>query len=145
MADGNIVERLNQIRDLVDDCLSELGSKQAKKHSTKSSPPTRLTTTSKLDFSLNERAFVKKYARSLSGMKRFVLLVAYLAKGKHGAEVSLKDVQKNWNKMKGADLLGGRFNTKYSTTAKDTGWVNSPRYAVYTLQPSWVEVLEDDE
>lgn len=140
MSQKNIVERLNQIKDLVDECLSELAEVSDKKPSKKASsakPPA-----TKLDFSLNERAFVKKHARAMSGPKKFVLLVAYLAKGDPKKEVTLKDVKKNWNKMTSSSLLGGKFNSFYTNTAKENGWINTPSKGVYTLRQSWKEVLE---
>ena len=141
MPSREIVEKLNQIKQLADECLSELGENRAKERSKKLSSFKPVST--KLDFSLNERAFVKKYARSLSGVKKFVILLAYLAEGRVGKEVELKDVQKNWNKMTASNLLGCKFNTFYSNTAKDNGWVNSPRKGVYTLRQSWMEVFKD--
>ncbi|MGD0651002.1 MAG: hypothetical protein ABSA97_07665 [Verrucomicrobiia bacterium] len=98
----------------------------------------------KLDFSKNERHFIKAYARKLSGRKKFVLLLAYLAKGTVGKEVDVKEIQKRWNKMKGNSLLGLEFNRFYPNAAKDDGWVNTPKKGVYVLCSSWKEVLEDN-
>jgi hypothetical protein len=96
-----------------------------------------------LDFSLNERAFIKKHAKGLSGPKKFVLLVAYLAKGQASKEVTIKDVTKNWNRMTSSNLLGGKFNPFYTNVAKENGWVNTPSKGSYTLRSSWMEVFED--
>ena len=98
--------------------------------------------TTPLDFSVNERAFVKAHGRGLSGQKKFVLLVAYLAHGQVGKEVQLGDVQKQWNKM--TRLLGGRFNRFYSNTAKDNGWVDTRKKGVYVLTQSWKQALAQD-
>ena len=62
------------------------------------------TTPIETNFSLNERAFVKRYAATKSGRKKFTLLLAYLAKGKVGENISLSNIKKHWNKMK--SLLG---------------------------------------
>ena len=96
-----------------------------------------------LDFTVNARAFVKAHARGLSGLKKFVLLLSYLAKGKVGEEVELKSIQKHWNKMTAPTLLGCKFNTFYSNTAKDNGWVNTRKTGVYVLASSWKKVLEN--
>jgi hypothetical protein len=71
-----------------------------------------------LDFSLNERAFIKKHAKGLSGPKKFVLLVAYLAKGQASKAVTIKELTKNWNRMTSSNLLGGKFNPFYTNVAK---------------------------
>jgi hypothetical protein len=55
----------------------------------------------KLDFSINIRAFVKRFATDKSGPKKFVLLLAYLTKGEIGKNVVLGDVRKEWGKMSG--------------------------------------------
>lgn len=96
-----------------------------------------------LDFTVNARAFVKAHARGLSGQKKFVLLLSYLAKGKVGEEVELKNIQKHWNRMTAPTLLGCKFNTFYSNTAKDNGWVNTRKAGVYVLASSWKKVLDD--
>jgi hypothetical protein len=92
-----------------------------------------------LDFEVNERAFMKAHARALSGPRKFVLLIAYLAKGQVGREVALSDIQKRWNRM--TALLGGRFNRFFSATAKDNGWVNTKKKGMYILAPTWKEAL----
>src|SRR5258708_394109 len=55
----------------------------------KAPPPT-------LDFTKSERAFIKAHAKGLSGTRKFVLLVAYIAKGQVGKEVQLSDLHKRW-------------------------------------------------
>lgn len=99
----------------------------------------------KLDWNLNERAFVSKYAGDLtSGTEKFVLLVAYLAKGDEQAKISLKDVQQLWGKMTASSLLGMKYNAKYPTEAKTRGWVNSPAKGAYELAYGWEEVLNNE-
>jgi hypothetical protein len=97
-------------------------------------------TPAKLDFGKSERAFIKAYAKGLSGTKKFVLLVAYTAKGQVGKEVELNDVSKRWNKM--TALLGGKFNRFFSNTAKDDGWVDTRKKGTYVLTSSWKEAFE---
>jgi hypothetical protein len=85
---------------------------------------------------------VKAHVHGLSGPKKFVLLVAHLAKGKVGTEVEAKEVEKRWNKMTSKSLMDGKFNTFYSTTAKENGWVNTKKKGVYVLRPSWTQILK---
>ena len=83
---------------------------------------------------------MKVHARGLSGQRKFVLLIAYLAKGVVGKEVQLQEVRKYWNRMK--SLLDNPFNTFYSNTAKDNGWVDTKKKGVYILTKAWQEVLQ---
>jgi hypothetical protein len=88
-----------------------------------------------LDFGVNERAFVKTHARQLSEPKKFVLLLAYLAKGQAGKDVQLKDIENHWNKMTAPNLLDGNFNRFYTSSAKENGWVNTKKQSAYFLRP----------
>jgi len=98
------------------------------------------TTPIEINFSLNERAFVKRYASTKSGPKKFTLLLAYLAKGKVGENISLSDIKKHWNKMKAKSLLG-EFNMFYPNDAKTHGWVDVGGHGVYKLTKEWEQVL----
>ncbi len=93
----------------------------------------------KLDFNISQRAFIKKYGKGLSGPKKFALIVAYLANGKEGKEVSIGEIKKNWDKM--TSLLGGKFNTYYSTTAKDNNWADSKKYGIWFLTKDWQKIF----
>ena len=99
------------------------------------------TKNQKLDFSINIRAFVKRLAADKSGPKKFVLLLAYLAKGEIGKNVVLGDIRKEWNKMSGKKLLG-KFNRFYPNEAKTQGWIDSKEYGTYCLANSWQESYE---
>lgn len=104
----------------------------------------RISTTSAdahLDYSLPERAFMKKHSARLSGAKKFTLLLAYLAKGKAGQEVQLAEIAKRWNKM--TSILGYEFNRFFTNAAKENGWVDVKKAGVYVLRPSWREVFHD--
>ena len=92
-----------------------------------------------VDFDLNERAFAKRYAKSLSGPKKFTLLVAYLTKGDFATQITSNEVEKLWNKMKG--LLGGKFSRSHSNRAKEYGWVDAPKRGCFRLRKEWSEVL----
>lgn len=112
----------------------------------KAAPRKLAPITAELTFSLNERAFVKKHANGLSGPQKFVLILAYLAKGKVNQDIDLKNIQRHWDRMTAKQLLGCRFNRFYSATAKDNGWVNSPRKGVYALAEDWkVALLKGDD
>jgi site-specific DNA-cytosine methylase len=94
----------------------------------------------KPNFSLPIRAFVRRYAKNLSGPQKFTALVAKLAKGKAGVAISLKDVEKRWNQM--THSLGS-YNGAHSSRAKDNGWVDSPKRSFYVLVPGWTDALND--
>jgi hypothetical protein len=92
----------------------------------------------KINFSLNERAFVKRNAVKKSGSEKFTLMVAYLTKGKVGETVSLGTIQEHWNKMKS---LLGEFNRFHSNEAKTRGWVDTEGRGIYKLTDEWEQVL----
>lgn len=92
-----------------------------------------------LDFSLNSRAFFKKYGKGLSGPKKFVLVVAYLAKGNSDSGVSYEEAEKCWKKHK--TLLGGTMANNYGTRAKEGEWLDSPKYGIYILTGKWQEIF----
>jgi len=94
---------------------------------------------------MNERAFVKQFANSLSsGPRKFVAILAYLAKGDTSNEVSLNDIEQLWNRASSKALLGMKFNRFFSTTAKEHGWVNSKKRGLYSLDSSWKEIFASD-
>ena len=139
----NIVSDLETIKSLADQCISEI-RREPKIFSGKGpadSPPEARS--AKLDFDANIRAFVKKHARGFSGPQKFALLLAYVSKGKVGTEVPLNVIEQHWNKMTSSSLLDGRFNRFYSNSAKENGWVNSPKKGFYVLRPSWADILKE--
>lgn len=91
-----------------------------------------------LSFSLNPRAFMSKYAKDVSGSRKFTLLLARLAQGKTGEEISGERVVSAWNRMKG--IMGGAWNPAHATRAKEQGWIDSPKRGFYVLSGSWREV-----
>lgn len=93
-----------------------------------------------IDFSINERTFVKRYAVSKSGPKKFTLLLAYLVNGEANKNFKLSDIKKCWNKMSAKSMLG-KFNMFYSNDAKTRGWVDSKEYGKYNLTNEWKNVL----
>jgi hypothetical protein len=139
-----LLANLHQMRALVDQCIAELEAKPPRKPAkslVRSSRSDDVAAPRDLDFDANERAFVKAHARNLSGPKEFVLLVAYLAKGKAGTGVELNEVKKRWNKMTAPNLLDGEFNHFYTSSAKESGWVNTAKQGVYVLRPSWKDIF----
>ncbi len=99
------------------------------------------TKNQKLDFLINIRAFVKRFVADKSGPKKFVLLLAYLAKSEIGKNVALGDIRKEWNRMSGKNLLG-KFNRFYPNEAKTQGWIDSKEYGTYCLADSWQKSYE---
>ena len=104
----------------------------------KSSKVTKVN--SDINFSINERAFIKQYAADKSGPKKFVLLLAYLAQGEIDKNIDLGEIKKHWGKMTTKTLLG-KFNMFYPNKAKTRGWADSKEYGSYCLTNSWKEIL----
>ncbi len=92
-----------------------------------------------IDFSLNERAFIKRYASGKSGPKKFALLLTYLVKGDTEKDIKLSMIKKHWNKMTAKTLLG-KFNRFYPNEAKTRGWVNSKERGSYFLTNEWKNI-----
>lgn len=91
-------------------------------------------------FSLNERAFVRRYVRGKSGPKKFTFLLAYIIKGELGENVGISEIKKCWGRMKSKSLLG-QFNMFYVSEAKTRGWINSGERGNYSLTEEWKNIL----
>src|ERR1700736_6836297 len=52
-----------------------------------------------LDFNKPIRPFMKSYSKNLGGSKKFVLLVAWLAKGDLKKQIALSEIKKRWSQM----------------------------------------------
>jgi hypothetical protein len=91
-----------------------------------------------LSFAMNPRAFMKKYARDLSGDRKFTMLVSRLAKGSASTEVAFDAVKGQWEKMTG---VIGKFNPAYSLRARENGWVDTKKAGIYVLTPEWKGAL----
>lgn len=98
------------------------------------------TSAHNIDFSINERVFVKRYAIDKSGPKKFTLLLAYLVKGEIDKNFDLSEIKNRWNKMSAKNMLG-KFNMFYPNDAKNRGWVDSKEYGKYNLTNEWKNVL----
>jgi len=109
-----------------------------------SSKKKSLTTTfdlkNKIDFSINERAFVKRYTTDKSGPKKFTLMVAYLAKGEVDKNIQVSELKKLWCKMTTKSLLGA-YNQFYPNDAKTRGWIDSKEHGSYNLTNEWENIL----
>jgi len=123
---------------------ANLTTKSGSHKSGHSRPPSKRNakapTNADLDFDLPPRAFVKRYARGLSGPKRLTLLVARLSEGKVGTSVLAKEIEKQWNSM--TEPMGGRYNAAYQTRAKDEGWIDVPSRGSVVLRKDWKDALK---
>jgi len=141
-----IIQKLQQIKLLTEECVVELSSKEILKKTLVGKPSEiQSIITAKIDFDMNERAFIKNYNKRMSGPKKFVLILAYLVKGKVGEEKSTAEIKKHWNKLK--SVLKNqkkekmKFNTYYVDVAKSNNWVDSKKYGFYFLTPHWKEIF----
>lgn len=96
---------------------------------------------SKIDFSLNEKHFIKTHANEMSGPKKFTLLLAFIVKGRLDESVETNVIKAKWNKMKAKNLMGYAFNSKYPNEAKTAGWVDSKKHGTYHLRASWMKIF----
>jgi hypothetical protein len=100
-----------------------------------------LRAATKLSFSLNSRAFMNKYAKGMSGSRKFALLLAHLVQGKVGQEISGERIASTWNRMK--SVLGGAYNPAHANRAKAEGWIDAPKWGHYELSNSWKAAVDE--
>lgn len=93
-----------------------------------------------ITFSINKRAFVKRYAANKSGPKKFTLILAYLANGETQKNVALSEIKNNWGKMSAKNMLG-KFNMFYPSDARTRGWIDSKKHGLYNLTDEWKNIL----
>lgn len=132
MTNEDLTEIIKRIEKLEKVVFGSDGKNKKKSHSKIS--------THNINFSINERAFVKRYALDKSGPKKFTLLLAYLVNGEVDKNFELSDIKNHWNKMSAKNMLG-KFNMFYSNDAKNRGWVNSKGHGKYNLTGEWKNVL----
>lgn len=143
LAQNELIQMLEKIKKLADECISQTSHTPRKMHGLSQTREKIIKFSAPhMNFDLNERAFVKKYAKPLSGPKKFVLIIAYLSKGQISKDVSLENIKKMWGGMSG--LIGTEFNTFYAVAAKDNGWVNPVKRGVYILTASWKEIFDHE-
>ncbi|MDD4411836.1 MAG: hypothetical protein PHO58_05025 [Bacilli bacterium] len=133
-----MLEKLKKIQNLLNECIEELSNSDLKTNFNKQK--NKQTTRIYPDFSLNERAFIKKYGKTLSGPKQFVLLVSYIAKGDNKNIVKSEDITKEWNRLS-SFMVGGKSQRNFSTRAKENGWIDSPKHGSYTLSKNWTNIF----
>lgn len=94
------------------------------------------------DFSLNERAFIKRYGGGFNGQQFFALVTAYIARGRTGVSVSLQDIKAAWQRCSG--MIGVPYASTFSTRAKENSWVDAARATKgsYVLGKHWLEIQE---
>jgi hypothetical protein len=116
-------------------------AKKSRKPPQAAKQPASPTARPEADLTLPLRTFMNRFAQGLPGPRKFTLLVAHLSGGDLNKQVPAGDIEKQWNKMKG--LLGGPFNSAYTTRAKDKGWIDSTKFGAYNLLPDWEGALTD--
>src|ERR1700682_922099 len=87
--------------------LTHAGSRSTRR--TASARPIRSASnpSKQIDFTLQPRAFIKRYVRGMSGAQKFVLLLAKMSEGSTTKPIDFKLISKQWSRMTG---LMGDFN-----------------------------------
>ena len=134
-----LIQNLEQIKRLIEKCLLGFSGK-VKSEIMEEAIEQSTSLLREVDFNMNERAFIKKYSKGMSGSKKFVLVLAYIVKDKVGLEKSLNEIKGQWNKM--TSLLKGKFNRYYSATAKENNWVDSKKTGFYHLTLNWKDIFQ---
>jgi hypothetical protein len=98
-----------------------------------------------LDFTLNERAFIKKYSSDFNGQEVFTLIVAYLSGGREADHVDLSRIKTVWQSCKG--IIGISYARTYSTRAKENGWVDAVKDSKgsYLLGKHWQDIFKKND
>ncbi len=98
-----------------------------------------------IDYSLNERAFIKRYAHDLNGQEVFTLILAYLAGGKELVPINRSQIVAAWKRCGGKIPI--IFSSMFSTRAKENGWVNvsEEKRGSYVLDKHWREIFTKHE
>ena len=140
MKNKDLVKKLESVRALIDQCLVDVrGSASTQKTKATSRIKREVVSRGHIDFGIPVRPFMKRYSKGMSGQKKFTLLLARLTQGDLKRQIPLADLRKQWGRIKG--ILGMEFNTFYSTTAGDNGWVECRRAGLYNLRSTWRHVL----
>lgn len=98
-----------------------------------------------LDFSLNERAFIKKYSFGFNGQEFFTLISVYLSAGKENLSVELSQIKAVWKRCFGK--IGVPYASVFSTRAKENGWVDvlKDSRGSYILGKYWSDIFKKHE
>ena len=74
-----------------------------------------------MDYDQNLKAFLRGLAlKKMSGHQKFLAVAAIQSRGKTNAEVTVKEVRKQWRKS----LLEVKYNPAFYDRAEQEGWVN---------------------
>jgi hypothetical protein len=136
MSTEKLVATLRQIQALVNEALNAAPSDGSRKRMPRKSAHAKPAT--QISFDMSVLAFMNKYARGLSGPKKFTLLVARMVKGSSTSQVPFQEIRAQWNKM--TTVLGGDFNPAHGNRAKAAGWVDSEK-GRWKLTGSWKDAL----
>lgn len=133
-----MLKKLQKIQELLSECIAELSKSEQIKPSNKIEASNLIR--KDLDFSLNIRAFMKKYGKDLSGPKKFTLLIAYIAEGDDKKIVKSEELSKELKSLK--SFFNGKTKKNYSTRAKENGWINSPNRGGYVITKNWLDIIK---
>jgi hypothetical protein len=140
MTRKGLIAALKQIRALAEESLRSAGEQPEPRSSKKNSLQAKDRGPIQLDFDRPLRPFMKSYSKGLSGSKKFVLLLSGLAQGDLEREVSLGEIEGQWNRM--TSLLEMKFNRFFPAQAKDNDWVESRKKGLYNLRPVWRDIFK---
>ena len=98
-----------------------------------------------LDFTLNDRAFIKKYSSDFNGQEVFTLISAYLSGGKEAVQVDVSRIKTVWESCKG--IIGFSYASIFSTRAKENGWVDAIKDSrgTYVLGKHWQDIFKKND
>jgi len=140
---NKLILKLTELKRLAEDCLVILEGQTDSPLSGRKSVLPKGDRHVQLDFGKPIRPFMKKYSKGLSGSKKFVLLLAWLAKGDLKKQVALSEIKKQWNRM--TAIVKMDFNLFFTGDAKDRDWVETRTKGLYNLRPAWSDVLKGKE
>jgi len=141
MDNTELEKQLRLIKDTATKCLQALSSLTTNEtggiiSSQDSSVPRK----SEIDFSMQPRAFFKRFSNEMSGPKVFALMVAYFTYKNRTETASLSEIQKEWSKMK--SIIKYKFSTTFAVRARENDWIMSPKSGLYSLRPEWKKIFE---
>src|SRR5437899_2896516 len=92
--------RLEEARKLLDEAIALVGTDNNNvRRNQPAAPKKAVPNKVALDFSMSIRAFIKANTKSMSGPKKLVMLIAYLAKGQETARVPVAEITGAWTRM----------------------------------------------
>jgi hypothetical protein len=143
MDKSKLLSLLQQIKALTEECLTSLEDSTTQQRGAKNRAVRLQEPKPKsIDFNKPIRPFIKQYAKGMSGPEKFVLLLSHIVKGDLKAEVGLKKIENQWNRMKSKSLLAMNFNRFFAARAKENDWVDSKKIGIYNLRPDWKKIFK---